>query len=129
MNPKEKSEIKIVTGNYCITARIYQTKTAKEILNMLPIQGIANVWGNEIYFPISLRMEEEAEARDELEIGELGFWPTGSAFCIFFGSTPVSRNNEPRAYSNVNVFGKIINGSEYLKKIKQGDLIKVMNNV
>ena len=59
-------------------------------------------------------------------IGELAFWPPGKAICIFFGKTPISESNKPKAASPVNVFGKII-GSEIniLAKLKNGERISL----
>ena len=100
--------IQITTGTTQIRAEIYNTPTAQEIIKSLPIKSQVNRWGGEIYFTIPLSVPIEKESRDILEQGELGYWPTGNAFCIFFGSTPVSRGEECRAASNVNVFGKVV---------------------
>jgi hypothetical protein len=56
--------------------------------------------------------------------GDLAYWPTMPAFCIFFGPTPVSTGNRPRAASPVNVFGKIsdLDRSE-LKRIVDGEKV------
>ena len=52
-----------------------------------------------------LNLGEEAGAREEVEVDNLAFGPVGSAFCMFFGRTPVSTSNKPRAISPVKHFG------------------------
>ncbi len=54
------------------------------IWEALPIEGRANRWGDEIYFRVGLDMPEE-DAREVVEVGDLGYWPPGQAFCLFFG--------------------------------------------
>ena len=103
--------------------------SANAIYEILPITGNSNVWGDEIYFSIPLHLEQDGDARQEMEIGELGFWPSGDAFCIFFGPTPVSVDEKPRAYSPVNVIGKITGDARVLKKVKNGDPIKISKEV
>ena len=110
-----------------IVAELYETETAEKMAGILPVKERVTLWGNEIYFPVNISLEEEPGAREILEAGELGYWPQGRVFCIFFGPTPVSIGNEPRAISNVNVFGKILSGFDVLKKVKQDDLIEVIN--
>ena len=98
--------------------------TAGSIIESLPIAGRANVWGDEIYFEIPVSQEEE-NSQQEVEIGSMGYWPPGKALCLFFGRTPVSRTDKPRAYSPVNVFGKITDDPKILKSIKDGDQIEI----
>jgi len=45
--------------------------------------------------------------------------------CIFFGPTPASKAGEPRAYSPVNVFGKVNGVPSVFKKVKNGEKIRV----
>ncbi len=118
--------IKISSGNYSVNAELKATRTANTIFQNLPIRGKAQKWGDEIYFTIPIKVELEAEATDKLKVGELGYWPPGNAFCIFFGKTPASVDNEPRAASNVNVFGKLLTVDiGALRKIKDGDEITI----
>lgn len=117
--------IKIIIREEEWIAEIYETPTAEAILKLLPLQGKATIWGGEIYFAVPLRLEEEPDARDILQPGELAFWPVGSAFCIFFGPTPVSNDLRPRAYSAVNVFGKIQSDLKELVHIHHGEDIQV----
>jgi len=118
-------KIKIHVNGLILEAELKDTPTAEMILNSLPLEEHANVWGEEIYFMIPMQLDLEADAREEMEIGDMAYWPSGPAFCIFFGPTPVSTNEKPRAYSPVNVFGKIIGDSTILKNVPQGAVIKV----
>jgi|SRR3989344_1836065 len=111
-------------------AELNKTITARKIYDALPIKSNANTWGGEIYFDMNLlgkaspKIEEE-NAKEEVEIGDLGYWLQGSCFCIFFGRTPVSTNDKPRAASKVNVFGKVTKGLEVLKKINSGESVRI----
>ena len=100
-------QLSIFINDIELKASLLDTSTADAIYNILPIKGRTSKWGDEIYFEIPVNLGEEAEASEEVEVGDLAFWPVGSAFCIFFGRTPVSTNDKPRAYSPVNIFGKI----------------------
>ena len=118
-------KIKIKSGNIEANAELKNTQTAKKIYQALPLTGMANRWGNEIYFSIPIYLEEEKDSKEIVEIGDIAYWPTGNCFCIFFGKTPASKGNEPRAASKVNVFGKVIGDAATLKNIKDGDEIIV----
>ena len=93
--------------------------TSQAILDALPIESKIQTWGDEIYFSIPVDVPEE-NANEVVELGDLGFWPPGAAFCIFFGKTPASRGNEIRPASKVNVFGKLeIIDSQIIAKLRQ----------
>ncbi len=119
------NSIVIRIKEYSFIAELYDTSTAEQIFNSLPLKGLANCWGEEVYFNIPIDIPEEWDARQQVEPGELGYWPVGDAFCIFFGPTPISIGSKPKAYSPVNVFGKINGSLELLKNIRQGDEINV----
>ena len=118
--------ISIQTGDITLKAELNDSETADKIFDLLPVTGSASVWGDEIYFSIPAHIEEATDAIQEVEVGDLAFWPPGAAFCIFFGPTPVSMNEMPRAYSPVNVFGKITGEATLLKQVKNGASIKVI---
>lgn len=99
-------------------------KTCKVIWNALPIESRLNRWGDEIYFSIGLDIKPENQM-EIVEKGDLGYWPPGKAFCIFFGPTPASSNNEIRAASPVNVFGHLLSDPEVFKKTKDGEKIRL----
>jgi hypothetical protein len=119
------NRIQINAGSISHTATLRANETAAAIYNALPIEGLANRWGEEIYFSIPVQLSESEDARQVMEVGELGYWPTGSAFCIFFGPTPVSQENEPRAYSNVNPFGQIDGDASNLVDVQEGDRVRI----
>ena len=83
------------------------------------------MWGHEIYFEIPLQLELEDDARQDVEVGDLAYWPSGPAFCIFFGPTPVSLGDAPRAYSPVNVFGSVKGDALVFKTIANGSRILI----
>ncbi len=116
----ENRRIAIKAGQVSATAVIHQTPTADAIWNSLPIEGRANTWGDEIYFSIPVKAELEKGAKDVVEPGDLGYWPTGSAFCIFFGPTPASRGNEIRPASAVNIVGKVQGDPKIFKQVSSG---------
>ncbi len=118
-------KIMIEIENLAVPAQLKDTATARKILQLLPIEGRANVWGQEIYFDIPLQAELEPDAREEVQVGDLGYWPAGPAFCIFFGPTPVSRSDQPRAYSPVNVFGRVLGDAGQFKSVAGGSTISI----
>ena len=97
-----------------------ETGSAKRIYESLPLKGHANTWGEEIYFSIGISLDTE-KGKEEVNVGDVAYWPPGNAFCIFFGITPASKNEKPRAASKVNVIGKVAGDSKVFKKVKDGD--------
>ena len=118
-------KIKIKSGNIEAEAKLKNTETAKKIYNSLPLTGMVNRWGDEVYFSIPVYIEEEKNSMEIVEVGDIAYWPTGNCFCIFFGKTPASKENEPRAASKVNVFGKVLGDAITFKQTKDGDEITV----
>ena len=112
-------KITITIEDLKVDASLNDSKTAQKIWDALPIEGRVNTWGDEIYFsiPVDVGLENAKEVVSE---GDLGYWPPGSAFCIFFGLTPASQGDEIRPASAVNVFGKIIGDSKVFKKASSG---------
>ncbi len=101
------SRIRIILENGELDAVLDDSPTAEAVRTALPLEGTVNRWGDEIYFTIPVTVDEAPDARQDMAAGELGYWPMGTAFCIFWGPTPASSGLLPRAYSNVNPFGKI----------------------
>jgi hypothetical protein len=117
-------KIWIRAGAIEVGAELNDTKTARAIWGALPIKSRVNLWGDEIYFSIPLSLEIEL-GQELVSLGDLGYWPDGNAFCIFFGPTPMSRRDEIRPASWVTVFGKVIGDAAVFKKIAEGTKITI----
>ena len=105
-------------------AELNDSETARKIWESLPVESKVNTWGDEIYFPIPVKIGLE-NAKAVVSEGDLGYWPSGTAFCIFFGPTPMSRGDEIRPASPVNVFGRMEGDAKVFKKITPGAKIIV----
>ena len=117
--------ILITAGEVSLPAELNETPTAQAIWEALPIEGSANTWGDEIYFNIPVTAPQESDARAEVDVGDLGYWPVGSAFCIFFGPTPVSTGDQPVAASPVNVFGRVNGDATEFRNIALGTKVTI----
>ncbi len=118
-------KIIIEVESISMEAELLDTPTARKIVETLPLEGSVNVWGDEIYFNIPLTLPQEPDASQDVEVGDLGYWPAGPAFCIFFGPTPVSSGDQPRAYSPVNVFGRVLGDPKQFQSVFNGATIKI----
>jgi hypothetical protein len=114
----------ITAGEVTVTAELNETRTAQAVWDGLPIEGIANTWGDEIYFstPLSLELEKGQEV---VQAGDVGYWPPGKALCLFFGPTPASKGDEIRAASPVTVFGQVIDDLAVLRSVTEGSRVVV----
>jgi uncharacterized protein len=119
------AEIIILANDISVRGALYETPTGNAIRDILPLESVAAIWGDEIYFDIPLTMNLEPGARSDVEVGEMAYWPEGPAFCIFFGPTPVSTTDKPRAYSPVTVFGRILHDPAALRSVMNNDVIRI----
>lgn len=119
-------QIIISFGIYRVEAEIFDTPTGRAVYNELPVKCNVSTWGEEIYFGLNPRLELEEDARAEVEVGDLAYWPNMPAFCIFFGPTPASSSQQPVAASAVNVFGRLLKiEPQKLGKIPDGENVSV----
>ncbi len=117
--------ITITVGQTQWHADLNDTATAWAILEALPIEARVSRWGGEIYFSIPVEAGIETGAREVVQAGEIGFWPPGSAFCLFFGRTPASEGEEIRAASAVNIVGRIEGDLDALWKVSDGAKVSI----
>ncbi len=110
-------QIRITVGDLSMDAELNDSPTAKKVAEALPIATSFSTWGEEIYFPIPVDAELDETAREVVELGDLGYWPTGSAFCIFFGQTPMSEPGKIVPASAVNIIGKVIGDAAKFKEV------------
>ncbi len=118
-------KIRIITGKVSVVAGLSSSKTSDAIWDALPIGNTVNTWGEEIYFETPVKSNLDETAKEIVEKGELGYWPTGKAFCIFFGPTPASQGDEIRPASAVNIVGKVECDVDVFKSIQDGENIKL----
>lgn len=118
-------KILITISNLSVSAELNSSVSADKIWEALPLSGSVNVWGDEIYFEIPVSLKEVSDAQQEVEVGTLAYWPPGSALCVFFGKTPVSTSDKPKAYSPVNILGLVDGDSKVFKIVEAGDQIVI----
>jgi hypothetical protein len=124
MKKADGRRIRITAGSVSAEAVLDGSSTARAVWEALPLSVPGETWGDEIYFGIPVKAAPESP-RDTVEMGDLGYWPPGSAFCIFFGPTPASRGDEIRPASPVNVFGRIVGDPRVFKKVRSGTAVRV----
>jgi uncharacterized protein len=97
-------------------------KTVQAILENLPIEVSVNRWGDELYSEKTSIAEKEEDAKRQVNLFDVAYWPEGNAFCLFYGPTPISDEGKILAYSPVNVVGRIISDEkekdDILERIK-----------
>ena len=96
--------------------RFQAPKTTDALLRRMPIEGRVARWKEEVYFETQIKMGEE-KAKPTVEKATIGFWPMGSAICIFYGDT--------QPYSPVSVLGKVTKNLELFRQVKSGTKIRV----
>ena len=109
-------DIVIVLGGEKVAAELNDSETALAIAQKLPIEADFSTWGDEIYFSVPVKMGTE-NGKDIVELGELGYWPPGNAFCIFYGATPGSTEDKIRPASAVNPIGKVKGDPKIFRKL------------
>lgn len=120
------NEIIIEIGQHRFEAEVIDTPTGQLILEALPFETRINTWGNEIYFQVPAQSKLEPGASAKVNVGDLAYWPTMPAFCIFFGPTPASTSDTPKAASAVNVFGHLKKiDLPLLQSMKDGTVVRV----
>lgn len=96
------------------------TPTVKHLETKIPFHSSAHRWGDEVYFEAPFHSDLEPDSRQDMEIGEVAFWPEGDSIAIFFGATPASKGHKPRAYSPCNIIGKVEGDVSVLRAVREG---------
>ncbi|ACV24006.1 cyclophilin-like fold protein [Methanocaldococcus fervens] len=122
-------KIKIKVKDFEVEGELYEDvapKTVSAIAKALPIKGIVNRWGDEIYFETDVVVDEEENSKKFVELGDITYWIPGRAICIFFGKTPIS-DDKIRPASAVNVIGKVKDWEKF-KDVWDGKQLKYLKN-
>lgn len=117
--------IRIEADGVRLYAVLGSTPTAEVVWEALPLEGPAQTWGEEVYFGVGFRTPLERDARAEVKVGEIGYWPDGPAIALFFGPTPASTGADPVAASKVNVFGRITGDARRLGRVRPGARVRL----
>ncbi len=117
--------IRIIAGDLELRAALNDSQTATAIYDALPLVANGNRWGEEIYFAIPVDEPLAKDATANVKVSDLGFWPPGKAFCVFFGRTPASTGAEPRAASPVNIIGQVLDDATVLTTVPDGAEVRV----
>ena len=97
----------------------HSPRTVKALLHNLPIKVKIYRWGDELYTEKTPIVAYEENAKSIVNVLDVAYWPEGSAICLFFGPTPISKSpDEILPYSPVNIVGKIISEDDILDEIK-----------
>lgn len=116
--------IAIHAGDITVEADLNSTAAAAALWDALPIEASGSVWGDEIYFPIPIEAGLE-DSKEVVEVGEIAFWPPGSAFCIFYGRTPASRGDDIRPASAVTPLGRIDGDATAFRGSREGIAVRI----
>ena len=118
-----KKLIKLVFSKFNETVSIelddsQSPKTVKAILESLPIEVNINKWGQELYTDRTSIAAQKENAKSEVSLLDVAFWPPGNALCLFYGSTPISKAGKIVPASPVNIVGRIISQDNIIDKVK-----------
>ena len=122
--------IKIIFPEFNETIRIElddsrSPKTVKAILENLPVEANINKWGEELYTDKTSIIAQEENAKSEVNLLDVAYWPEGNALCLFYGPTPISKAGKIIPYSPVNIVGRILSkDNNIIDKLK--DTSKVL---
>jgi hypothetical protein len=111
-------------GKTTLEGELNDSKTARLVWEALPFEAKGLTWGDEIYFRIPVDTEPE-NPKPVVSIGEIGYWPPGSAFCIFYGKTPASVEDDIVPASPVDIIGRIASDVSVLKGIRDPGKVRV----
>src|SRR6187549_1387158 len=118
-------QIRITASDVSGAAELFDGPTADAVWEALPLEASGNTWGDEIYFSIPVEAEEDSGARADVSVGDLGYWPPGHAFCIFYGRTPASTGEAPRAASPVNLIGRVLGDATVFRRVRSGARVRI----
>jgi len=120
-----KRKIFIKIGSLSLPAELNQSPVAEKIWDLLPIRARTSTWGEEIYFRIPLQTQINQPVT-EVKKGDIGYWPEGACFCLFFGPTPVSTGEKIIPASPVEIIGKLLAEDwEGLKKVRPNQSVVI----
>ncbi|HEX9725942.1 MAG TPA: cyclophilin-like fold protein [Vicinamibacteria bacterium] len=125
LGARRSRRIRIRSGELSFSATLIDNRAARALWRRLPVEAKASTWGHEIYFPVPLELASSKGDQDVVGMGDIAYWPPGSALCIFFGKTPASRGEEIRAASPVTVLGRVDGDPELFNAVEDGQVVRL----
>jgi hypothetical protein len=120
------SKVRLRAGATTIEIELDATPTAAALLKALPLESVAQTWGEEVYFEAPVRTTLESGARQTVDPGTVCYWVEGSSMALPYGRTPVSgKDGKPKLVTPCNVLGRIVGDPRRLAQVKSGDRIRV----
>jgi uncharacterized protein len=104
---------------------LFDTPTAKALIEALPFEAKAQTWGEEVYFSTPVQAALEKDARQVVEPGTVCFWTEGDAIALPYGRTPISSDERPKLASRCNILGRIVGDPKRLQAVKGGETVRV----
>ena len=108
-----------------LEVELFDTPTARALLEALPFESRAQTWGEEVYFATPVKAKLEKDARQVVEPGTVCFWTEGDAIALPYGRTPISTDERPKLASRCNVLGSILGDPKRLAAVKGGETVRV----
>ena len=118
-----KLSLKFRTGR--LEVDLFDTPTARALMEALPFESTAQTWGEEVYFSTPVKARLEKDARQVVEPGTACFWTEGNAIALPYGRTPISSDERPKLASRCNVLGKLVGDPKRLATVRAGDPVTV----
>jgi uncharacterized protein len=97
--------------------RFASPRTTDALLRNLPIGGRIVRYGEEVYFQVPVKASSESP-KSMVEVGSIAYWPMGVAVCVFYGPT--------KPYSPVNKIGRITEGLDLFRTVKEGTIVTIL---
>jgi len=110
---------------FLVQLRKESTPTIARLLQSLPFSSISHTWGDEVYFDAPFHSVLEVDARVDMDVGDVAYWPDGDAIAVFFGPTPISKGDRPRAYSPCNILGTVVGDLHGLRRVTAGTRVEL----
>ena len=111
------TKILLTVGEHQLSAELNDSAVSSQFVETLPASIRMTRWGDEYYGSCGISASETDGAREIMSVGEIAFWNPGSALCLFFGPTPASTDEKPRAASPVVPMGFITGDVSVLKSL------------
>ncbi len=82
-------KVRFISRDLVMTATLNDSAAAAAVASHMPLDGLAQTAGAEVYFFVDFTLEDENPTEDTPP-GTIAYWSAGSAICVFFGAQPIT---------------------------------------